>query len=283
MLDSLMTIGSFIVLVLVLRLVFGYLGFGMKFINRYTWNIIPKTMNLIGNIVGTGLGTVFIVALLLGYGTGFYALYEGTVQLTRVISRHVSSIETSGIILDADNRSNMSQALVEFEDQDGNQYQQIFTANYNGTYYSKGSSIPVYYLPGNVERSATLNITGGYIAVGFLFFYGFAVAGFFSMMVFFRVRDQNRGKRRGKRIKKWITIKLPVVKIYRVGNSISLQVDYREAGTGKIHHLYSAHILESGLNLKKLEGAGVLVRINPQNPEEYDFDENYIRNIATEK
>ena len=84
----------------------------VRLFNRYTFNVVPNTLGIISTIFGSGIALIHGGALLLGFFSGFYALYKGTDLLVSHIKWQVTSIKTEGEVLNADNKRNMSQALV---------------------------------------------------------------------------------------------------------------------------------------------------------------------------
>lgn len=270
--DSAITIISILALMIVLKLAFAYMGALMRFINRYTFNIIPNVLGFFGDLFGKGLSIFVILAFLAGYSTGFIALYQGTSFLIRQIDRQISSEKVMGKIIDVDNSPNMSDALVEFTDKKGATHEFVYTASYNGTTFHVGDIVPVYYLPSDIIRSATLSISGGYVVVGFFYFYGFAVSGFFVFMVYSRYRQKKRVKDGNMLEDAPIYLKVPVSKLLPVNEDVIIQLDYKDPLTRKQHHFFSQNIRVSEAEKILLESAFFTVQVNPKNYQHYEFD-----------
>lgn len=277
--DSVIMIIGILALGLILKLISAYLSVIMRFINRYTFNSIPNILNFVGSIFGTGLSIIFTIALLLGFSTGFFALYKGTTILSSHISRHYSSIEVTGKIIDVDNSPNMSDALVVFTDKMGRSHEFVYTASYNGTVFHVGDKVPVYYLPNDILRSATLSLSGGYVATGFFYLYGFAVAGYFVLNIYLTRKKAKRAKRSKLIDQAPVYLKLPVSKLLPVNGNVIIQLDYKEPLTGKEYHYFSQNVKVSEEDKIRLENAFFTVTVNPENYSHYDFDEVQIQRV----
>lgn len=277
--DSIIMFGILLSVLLILKLVSAYLGVILRLINRYTFNIIPRIGHLFQFILGAGLSSIFIIALLCGFGTGFYALYKGTEILIPHLIRHTTSVKVMGEVLDANNQPNMSRALVGFKDHQGQSHEFVYVASYNGTTFTKGSAIPVYYLPENIENSATLNLWGAYGAVGFLYLYGFAVAGFFIARVYLVWKKSDEKKTAAQLDTAPIYLKIPVSKLLSVNDDVIIQLDYKAPSTGKVFHYFSQNIAVSASDLIRLENAFFTVKVNPQNYAHYEFDKAQIQRL----
>lgn len=270
--DSVIMIIGVLALGLILKLMSAYLSVIIRFINRYTFNIIPNTLNFVGSIFGTGLSVFFTIALLLGFSTGFFALYKGTTILSSHISRHYSSVKVIGQIIDVDNSPNMSDALVGFTDEEGRSHEFVYTASYNGTVFHVGDQVPVYYLPNDILRSATLTLSGGYVATGFFYLYGFAVAGYFVLNIYLTRKKAKRAKRSALIDQAPVYLKLPVSQLLPVNGDVIIQCDYKDSFTEKEYHYFSQKVKVSEADKIRLENAFFTVTVNPENYSHYEFD-----------
>lgn len=243
----------------------------IQLFNRYTFNIIPNTFNGIGRVIGSGVALIYCGALLVGFFSGFYALYKGTDLLVGQIIWQVSSIKTTGEVLDADNSRNMSQALVRFNDQNGQQYEFTYTANYNGTQFSIGEKLPVYYQSESVLKSATLNNKGAYAGVVFLYFYGLAV----SMFAIFVGRSLYRSIKKDRGIarleKEGMLISVKVSAIIPSGNYLRARAEYRPMLSKAVYYYESGPIALDSVDLERLKGATAKVKVLPTDPSIYLF------------
>lgn len=277
--DSVIMIIGVLALGLILKLMSAYLSVIIRFINRYTFNIIPNTLNFVGSIFGTGLSVFFTIALLLGFSTGFFALYKGTTILSSHISRHYSSVKVIGQIIDVDNSPNMSDALVGFTDEEGRSHEFVYTASYNGTVFHVGDKVPVYYLPNDILRSATLTLSGGYVATGFFYLYGFAVAGYFVLNIYLTRKKAKRAKRSALIDQAPVYLKLPVRQLLPVNGDVIIQCDYKDPFTGKEYHYFSQKVKVSEADKIRLENAFFTVTVNPENYSHYEFDMAQIKRV----
>lgn len=238
-----------------------------QFFNRCTFNLFP----MLGHLLTSGLLLIYFGAILVGSFSGFYALYKGTDLLIGQIVWQVSSIQTTGEVLEADNDRNMSQALVRFSDQKGQQYEFVYTANYNGTEFRIGEMLPVYYQENSILKSATLNNKGAYAGVAFLYFYGIAV----SLFAIFVGRNLYRGYRRDRgeaRLKtEGMTISVPVTRIVPDGNYFAVEAVYQPTFSKVEYRYLSGNISMDRSDLDRVKGAIAKVTILPKDPSVYSF------------
>lgn len=207
LLDTMPDLGPFeniaglVVIFLVLKLFFGFFGAFMRVFNRFTWNILPKTWNLIVATLSLGIGLIYIVAVLAGYSTGYFALYKAGDLLIHSVSTDLQKVKVEGKIIDADNRPNMSEAIVEYKTKSGEVRQFKYTATYNGTTFHVGDKVPVYYVLGESRTVQTINNKGPYVAIAFLLIYGLAVGGGGTIIVLKVIRSVRASRRKEKRAK----------------------------------------------------------------------------------
>lgn len=237
-----------------------------------------------GNLLGSLIGIIYIGALILGFFSGFYALFEGTNILIAQVLQQLSSQEALGMIIDADNSPNMSEAMVRFTDLTGETYEFLYRASFNGTVFTVGEAVPVYYQPDmNPALSATLNNKGAYGAVAFLYFYGFAVSAFgiYVGRSVYRGYQKKRGLKKlqteGKRILAKITAIIPK------GEQISLKAEYQPIFSNKVYDYISDPILYDDEDISRLIGATVQVKILPKKPKVYQFDDRSLEAIVLGK
>ncbi|UNM97499.1 hypothetical protein MMG00_06560 [Ignatzschineria rhizosphaerae] len=255
----------------------------IEFINRYTFNIIPKTLTIIKTIIGSGFALIYCLGLLVGFSSGFYTLYKGTDYLIDQISWQSTSIKVTGKIIDADNSKNMSEALVRFEDQEGLMHEFLYRANYNGTHFDIGEALPVYYQSENPVKSATLNNKGAYGVIAFLYFYGLAVS---SFAIFFIVRvyqgyRRERGEARLEKEGRLITVK--VTRLINQGDYLLAEAEYHPVLSNAIYYYVSGRIAVEDVDLNKLVGASAKVKILPSDPSIYLFyTEDLVRLVRFE-
>lgn len=243
----------------------------VQLFNRYTGNIIPNTLSAIGRVVGSGVALIYCGALLVGFFSGFYALYKGTDILINQIVWQVSSIKTTGEVLEADNNRNMSQALVRFSDQKGELYEFVYTANYNGTEFTIGETLPVYYQENSVLKSATLNNKGAYAGVAFLYLYGIAVSLFaiFVIRNLYRSIKDDRGSARLKR--EGMLISVTISGIIPSGDYLRASAEYRPMLSKAVYYYESGLIAIDSVDIERLQGATAKVEILPNDPSIYRF------------
>lgn len=243
----------------------------VQLFNRYTGNIIPNTFSAIGRVIGSGVALIYCGALLVGFFSGFYALYKGTDLLVGQIVWQVSSIQTTGEVLEADNNRNMSQALVRFSDQKGELYEFVYTANYNGTEFTIGETLPVYYQENSVLKSATLNNKGPYAGVAFLYLYGIAVSLFaiFVIRNLYRSVKKDRGSARLKR--EGMLISVTISGIIPSGDYLRASAEYRPMLSKAVYYYESGLIAIDSVDIERLQGATAKVEILPNDPSIYRF------------
>lgn len=243
----------------------------VQLFNRYTGNIIPNTLSAIGRVVGSGVALIYCGALLVGFFSGFYSLYKGTDLLINQIVWQVSSIKTTGEVLEADNNRNMSQALVRFSDQKGLQYEFVYTANYNGTEFTIGETLPVYYQENSVLKSATLNNKGAYAGVVFLYIYGISVSLFaiFVIRNLYRSVKKDRGSARLKR--EGMLISVTISGIIPSGDYLRASAEYRPMLSKAVYYYESGLIAIDSVDIERLQGATAKVEILPNDPSIYRF------------
>lgn len=252
----------------------------VQLFNRYTFNIIPNLFGAIGRIVGSGVALVYCGALLVGFFSGFYALYKGTDHLIDQIVWQVKNVKTVGEVLDADNTRNMSQALVRFSDQAGKSYEFVYTANYNGTEFSVGEKLPVYYLPNAVLKSATLNNVGAYGVVAFLYFYGLAVSVFAIFVGRSLYRSIQKDRLQARLKKEGMLISVKVSSIIPHGDYLRARAEYQPMLSKEVYYYESELIALDSIDLDRLQGAIAKVEILPDKPSVYRFDtEALIRSV----
>ncbi len=243
----------------------------VRLFNRYTFNVVPNTLGVISTIFGSGIALIYGGALLLGFFSGFYALYKGTDLLIEQIVWQVSSIKTTGEVLDADNSRNMSQALVRFADLNGEQYEFVYTANYNGTEFSIGEKLPVYYQADAPLKSATLNNKGAYAGVAFLYFYGIAVSLFAIFVIGNVYRSFRKDRRKSRLEQEGILLSVKVTAIIPSGDFLIARAEYQPMFSKEIYYYESGHIELDAINPDKLKGATAKVKILPKDPSTYLF------------
>lgn len=253
----------------------------VQLFNRYTFHLIPQTFNFIGHLIGSGAALIYCIGLLLGFFSGFYALYKGTDHLVTQIFWQVSSIKTSGEVLEADNSRNMSEALVRFYDQQGERYEFVYTANYNGTIFTPGETLPVYYQADAVLKSATLNDKGAYGVVAFLYVYGFAVS-FFAIFVGRNIYRSIKNERRQARLEReGMLISVKVQAIIPQGDYLRARAEYRPLLSAAVYHYESGLIPLDSVDLERLQGAIAKVMILPDDPATYRFyTDELVRSIT---
>ena len=237
-----------------------------------------------GNLLGSFFGIIYLGILILGFFSGFYALFEGTNILITQILQQLSSQEVLGMIMDADNCPNMSEAMVKFTDLAGETHEFFYRASFNGTIFTVGETVPVYYQPDmNPALSATLNNKGAYGAVAFLYFYGFAVSAFgiYVSRSVYKNHQKKRGLAKlrieGKLISAKITAIIPK------GEYISLKAEYQPILSNKVYDYISDSIIYDNEEISRLIGATVQVKILPKNPKIYQFDDRSIDAIILGK
>lgn len=243
----------------------------VRLFNRYTFNVVPNTLGIISTIFGSGIALIYGGALLLGFFSGFYALYKGTDLLVSHIKWQVTSIKTEGEVLNADNKRNMSQALVRFSDQNGAQYEFVYTANYNGTEFTIGEILPVYYQKDAPLKSATLNNKGAYAGIAFLYFYGIAVS-LFAIFVIGNVYRSIRKDRQKSRLEhEGILFSVKVTAVIPSGDYLIARAEYQPMFSKAVYYYESGRIELDAIDLDKLKGATAKVKILPKDPSTYLF------------
>ncbi|MHC5224831.1 DUF3592 domain-containing protein [Ignatzschineria sp. LJL83] len=237
-----------------------------------------------GNLLGSFFGIIYLGALILGFFSGFYALFEGTNILITQILQQLSSQEVLGMIIDADNSPNMSEAMVRFTDLAGETHEFFYRASFNGTVFTVGETVPVYYQPDmNPALSATLNNKGAYGAVAFLYFYGFAVSAFgiYVCRSVYKAYQKERGIKKLQTEGKFVSAKITA--IIPKGERISLKAEYQPLLSNKVYDYISDPIPFDDDDISRLIGATVQVKILPKKPKFYQFDDRSLEAIVLRK